>query len=170
MCWSYEVSIAFSSIEALLISFILIRSRLSTDPYVRKQWLLLPALTGICVMEAIEAYVWSRPDELIPIQETASSKICARVNHRLTLFVWLCILPWQPLWVVMPCRRVGHPDNRLLLKVPEFLCIVFALSSCALYLISSLPQQHFARRTLADSFYKSYLHNESKSNICNSKT
>jgi hypothetical protein len=72
MCWSYSVSVAFALIEAILITFILIRSFLSPDPYVRSQWLLLPALIGICLMEAIEAYVWSRPEELIRVQDTIS--------------------------------------------------------------------------------------------------
>ena len=165
MCWSYEVSAACTVVEAVLILFLLVRSRLSSDPWVRKQWLLLPCLTGVCLMEAIEAYIWSREDELVSVQETVedSYRGCAKWNQRLTAFVWLFILPWQPLWVIMPCRRVGHRDNRRLLQVSEFLALVFAFANAFFYLTSSLNPAEpsmFKVQTLADSHFQNYLHNE----------
>jgi len=114
-------------------------------------------------MEMIEAYVWAHPDELVPIQESSQgTRTCSKVNQRLTVFLWLFILPWQPLCVIIPCRRVGHPDNRQLLKVPEFLAIVYGFCNLFLYLVSSLPQlsSNMIYRSLAESNFKSYLHTE----------
>jgi hypothetical protein len=155
MCWSYNVSIAFASIEAAIIAFILVRSRFSIDPFLRKQWLLVPGLTSIWAMEVVEAMLWSRPEELISVRDTIDPSVaCARFNQRLTVFIWLAILPWQPLWVIIPCRRVGHKDNRLLLQVPEFLAVVSAVAHIFFYMVSK------SDRTLADSNFKSYLHSE----------
>jgi hypothetical protein len=165
MCWSYSVSVMFTSIELVLIMFIVIRSRVSADPFVRKQWLLLPALVSICAMEGIEAFVWSRPDDLVSTLQTATEMgACAKWNHRVTMFTWLFILPWQPLWVILPCRRVGSPDNRLLLQVPEFFAIVLAVIHSLLFLMVALFPHELGsaalHTSLADSNFKSYLHKE----------
>ena len=163
MCWSYKVSATFTSVEVALILFLLIRSRISVDPFVRKQWLVLPSLMSVCVMEAIEAFVWSRPDELISVYDTIlPNTTCAKWNQRLTVFVWIFLLPLQPLWVIMPCRRVGSSKNWQILQVPEFLAIVFAAANCFMYLISFVPQieSMMIHRTLSDSGFKSYHHNE----------
>lgn len=169
MCWSYNVSLTFFSIELALIVFLSVRSRISTNPFVRKQWLLLPALVSICAMEGIESYIWS-DDSLISVQDTANDdgdpsailKRCSKWNHLLTVFTWLFILPFQPLWAIIPCRRVGNPENRLLLQVPEFLAIISAVANVLVYLTTCLFPGTFGRHTtpLVDSNFKSYFHTE----------
>jgi hypothetical protein len=62
----------------------------------------------------------------------------------------------------MPCRRVGHPDNRKVLQVAEFLAIIFAVAHCLLYCAASQLESVAKYRTLADSYFKSYLHSETR--------
>jgi len=196
MCWSHDVSVIFASVEAILIVFIAIRSRLSTDPYIRKQYLILPILISVFLVELIEAYLWTDPD-LVSVTDVDvdvgdgsenqlhAHHVCSKWNHRLTVILCCFILPWQPLWVIVPCRRVGHPSNRQLLKVSEFSAILFGVAFDALYVASLLqlvlPNANddddtssssssysssplfdyaYTYRTLSDSNYKSYLHSE----------
>ena len=168
MCWSYEASAAFATIEAAIAVFLFIRARHASNAYTRKQWMLLPSLLSICAMEFIEAYLWSHPEELLSVRETeeGSPEIvtrCSTINRRLSIFIWLFILPWQPLWVIAPCRRIGEPSNFLLLKVPEMLAIFFGVSNAVWYLASLyFPADGSAlpRRNLSDWAFKSYLHSE----------
>jgi hypothetical protein len=160
MCWNRNVSAAFATFEMAAILFIFIRSRLSSNHYVRRQWLVLPALGSICVMEIIEWMIWSRPEELISILD-ASSTTCSERNRKLTLFTWLALLPWQPLLTIMPCRRVGSTRNQELLKVPEMLAVVFAVTHFLGFLYVAFDANHPLVRPLEQSNYHSYIHSQS---------
>ena len=160
MCWSYTVSVTFALLEAVAITFIFIRSRISSNPFVRSQWMIIPVLLGVCLMEAIEACIWSRPEGLMSVMETMDSDTkCDVWNKRLTIFTWVFVLPWQPLFVIAPCRRVGHIDNRKLLQIPEFMAIVFAAVHCLLVVVSLFTDDAHLRN-LMDSGFKSYYHQE----------
>ena len=87
MCWSHSASVAFASVEASLILFISLRSRLSADPYVRKQWLLLPILISVCLVEITEAHLWTDQD-LVSVTQ-ANHHVCYKWNQRLTVLIWL---------------------------------------------------------------------------------
>lgn len=63
MCWSFEVSLGFSVAEALMLVFLWVRSRRSTHPYIRRQWMVLPSLVTVCLIEALEAYIWYDHDQ-----------------------------------------------------------------------------------------------------------
>jgi hypothetical protein len=171
MCWSYRVSTTVATAEAFAVLFMAVRSYISRDPWVRRQWLLLPGLSTICAMEAIEAYLWYHQDSLLDPIDQSTMRPCAARNHALTAVVWTCLLPWQPLWVILPCRRANPDDtvNRLRLQIPEALALVFALCHCFVWAVtyysmglSSLPSSddnsHRLLRSLADSDYTSYLH------------
>lgn len=187
MCWNQSISTLFTITESTLIIFLFIRSRLSHNKWVRSQWLLLPSLLGICIMEGIEAYIWSLNNQLSldssneyhplllqSIQETTGTTTskCDKWNSRLTTFTWLFILPWQPLWVIFPCRRVGSTKNKILLYVPEVLAILFGLSNTFFWVLTTMfidndnndneqsQQQLLYLQSLQESYYKSYLHTE----------
>ena len=46
-------------------------------------------------MEIIEAILWSRPDDLVKI-ENSEVQHCSLRNKQLTLFAWTFVLFWQP--------------------------------------------------------------------------
>lgn len=151
--------------EALAILLIALRSRISNDPWIRRQWLLLPGLVTICAMEAIEAFLWYHEESLLAPIEQSTIRPCAARNHGLTVLAWTCLLPWQPLWVIFPCRRANPDDtvNRLRLQLPETLAVVFALCHCLVfgvtYYLSHMGSlARLPLQSLQDSHYQSYLH------------
>ena len=117
-------------------------------------------------MEAIEAYIWSKPEDLLSVTDTTQAIYprCSKSNYRLTVFVWIFILPWQPFLVIMPCRHAGDKETQTLLKVPEYLAIIFGVANTLLYCLSSALSRSlntaFQFQHLSSSNLKSYLHNE----------
>lgn len=162
MCWSFQVSIAFSVVEAVLAMASFVRSRLSKEYYVRQQWRLLPTLISVMGVEVIEAFLWAKPEELVPVSQ-AMTHTCSPRNQKLTLAIWLLIMPWQPFFGVMPCRRVLPRSNDALLQIVEVLAFFFGVSFFFAYVLA----QYFpgspllSRSSLADHDYIGYHHTPS---------
>jgi len=142
-----------------MIAFIFIRSRNSTNLYIRGQGLLLPIAISICAIETIEALLWALPqEELVSVLES-STHTCSTRNHRLTMLVAFLVLPFQPYLFLFPMRRVGHPRNRDLLRIPEALALIFAVTWCACLLVP-VWRKDAPLVSLEDSGYLSYSHLE----------
>lgn len=142
------------------MAYIVHRSFSATNPKLRAYRLHLPVMAGIIIMEAIEAILWSRPDELLPIDEASASLAtspCPTRNTVLTTFVWLAILPWQPYLILTAERRwpMNDQHTRDLLRGPELLAIVLALTFDAFVAYSSIASGPF--RTLEDSSLRGYM-------------
>ena len=160
MCWSRDISIVTVVVEALCMAYIVHRSFSATNPKLMAYRLHLPVMAGIIIMEAIEAVLWSRPDELLPIDEastTLATTPCPARNAVLTTFVWLAILPWQPYLILTAERRwpMNDQHTRDLLRGPELLGIVLALTFDAFVAYSSIASGPF--RTLEDSSLRGYM-------------
>lgn len=160
MCWSRQVSIAFAGFEAAMIIFIAFRALRSKDVYIRGQLFLLPLLLSVFAVETIEALLWEDHDDglLVPVHES-SIRSCTLRNKSLTMAIWLGVVSWQPLWCILPCRRVGSPRNRDLLLVPECLALFFGVANLFVYFVGLLMESP-ARRRLEESNFTSYLHTE----------
>lgn len=157
MCWDYKTSILFATIEAFLIYFIFIRGFLSKDRHIRQQLYIIPSALSILAIEVIEALLWSRPEELIPI-ESYQSQVCPLRNRTLTLAAWTCSLFFQPFFVIYACRRSGSPFNMDIFMIPEMLSIVFGLSCLLVYVYTIFfSSQSTWLRNLSDTSYKSYM-------------
>ena len=86
------------------------------------------------------------------------SKFIQRLN--LTLFLWMIILPWQPLLVICPCRRVLPKTKWLVFPVPEYLAICFAVSHIFMYAMTHVTSHSFfADAPLGDDWFGIF-HNE----------
>ena len=160
MCWSRNISITTVTVEAICIAYIVHRSFSATNPKLRAYRLHLPVMAGIITMEAIEAILWSRPDELLPIDEASASLAtspCPTRNAVLTAFVWMAILPWQPYLILTAERRWPMNDQhaRDLLRGPELLAVALALTFDAFAAYSSIAPGPF--RTLEDSGLRGYM-------------
>jgi len=148
MCWSRNVSIATVAIEALCLACIFYRSRCATNPKLKAYLLHTPVLVTIMTMEVIEAILWSRPDELIPIGEAEASAVsCPARNSALTTIVWLVILPWQPYLILTAERRwpMNESHTRDLLRGPELLGLALALAFDAFVVYSSVASGPFRK-------------------------
>jgi len=94
----------------------------------------------------------------------AESQHCSARNKRLTLIVWLCIIPFQPFFVTYCCRRSGDARNWSLFYIPERLSLMFAASMVASYLYT-ITSPSTPLRTLVDTNYMSYMNEETCSYI-----
>jgi len=160
MCWSLEVSIAAASCEAVFVVFIAVRSLRSTKKEIQEQILCLPCLLSVLAMEVIEAIIWSRPTELILIQDAdGDSSTCPVWNRFLTRIMWILILPWQPFTVVRACRNSGNQNNRDLLKVPEFLSFIFGATTVFIFILTMYLEDPILLN-LSDSRYMGYLNRD----------
>ena len=160
MCWSRNISIATVAVEALCMAYIAHRSLTATNPTLRAYRLHLPVMAGIVIMEIIEAILWSRPEELLPIGEASAlspTSQCPTRNAALTTFVWLAILPWQPYLILTAERRwpMNNKHIRDLLRGPELLAVCLALTFDAFVAYSSIASGPF--RTLEDSGLRGYM-------------
>lgn len=156
MCWSYTSSVSFSTAEAFFIYFITIRALLSKDKYIRQQLHMIPMTLSILAIEVIEALLWARPEELIPVEKSPSQIACPKRNKTLTLAAFIIIF-FQPFLVMYSCRRSGSPQNLSLFVIPERLSILFGLSFIALYIYTnSISFESVWLNRLVDSDFKSY--------------
>ena len=156
MCWSYKSSVSFSTAEACFIYFISIRALLSKDEYVRQQLYMIPMTLSILAIEVIEAFLWARQEELIPIEKSQSQITCPKRNRDLTLAAWIIIF-FQSFFVMYSCRRSGTSLNLSLFIIPEKLSIRFGLSFIALYIYTnSISFEPVWLHRLVDSDFKSY--------------
>jgi hypothetical protein len=143
MCWSTQVSVTFASIETLLSIAIWTRSRYATEYYVRQQWRVLPVLFCVATVEWLEAILW-QDQGLSPYSNPST---CSKFNQRLTLFLWIFLLPWQPLLILYPCRRVLPKTNWLVFQAPEYLAIFFAVSHILMYTMTHVTSHSFFATT-----------------------
>jgi len=161
MCWSFEVSVLFAAAEFSLLTLVWLRARRSaSDPWLRGQLLLLPLMGSICLVEMLEALLWLEDKDLIPAV-ASSQRTCSSYNKRLTLVIFLVILPWQPFFLIAPTRRVGHGRNRDLLLGSEILSLVYAISFVGFYFAGFLiPWIGDLRRSLEESSFTGCFHTE----------
>ena len=138
MCWSFQVSAAFALAEAVGIGFIYWRATHSADPYVQAQLWILPLLCSIFYAEAGEALVWL-DETLLPVNAREGPS-CSAYNRNLTLGFWWIVFAAQPLLVVIPARRVGHPRNKDIFVAVEMMAICFILWHTGVYLGKVIPQ------------------------------
>ncbi|KAL7554077.1 hypothetical protein ACHAWF_017459 [Thalassiosira exigua] len=137
MCWSLEASILSATFEFIMIGGISIRATSSTNPHVRSQLWLLPILTSIAAIEAMEALLWMDEDNMISVTESSTDKTCSRWNRNLTLAIFLGLLPWQPFMILASARRTGDERNRDLLLAPELLALFYATTFVGAHLVTS---------------------------------
>ena len=154
---SYQSSVTFATVESIFILNILLRAVHSKQEHVRQQLFALPMMVSIFFIEVIEALLWSRPEELIPITDAATRR-CPTRNAKLTLLAWLCII-FQPLYVTWSCRRTGDARNWSVFLIPERMSMAFAISMVVSYLYTALSPS-MPLHTLADTNYTSYYNNE----------
>jgi len=158
MCWSGKSSVTFATAEAFFIYFITIRALLSKDRYIRQQLHVIPMALSILAIEVIDALLWARPEEMIPIEKSQSQITCPARNRALTLAAFSIIF-FQPFLVLYSCRRSGSPQNLSLFMIPEKLSILFGLSFLAVYICAisiSSESSVWLRKVVADTSYKSY--------------
>ena len=122
------------------------------------QRLSIKSFCCLKAMEIIEAILWSRPDDLVYI-ENSEVQNCSLRNKHFTLAAWVFILFWQPFFAIYSCRRSGKSENWKLLMVPEKLSVLFGLSILASYIYTISSSQPVLLRRLADSEYRSYMNN-----------
>ena len=135
MCWNEKVSLYFALAEIIMMTMIAGRvvwiskyyssssTSSSSSFYIRQQVWILPMLLTIVCVELIEHFLWKDDETLLPIEDAIAMQqqqqqvhdsvttntvhtTCSTYNHRLTLFIGLGILPWQPFWLLYAFRRV----------------------------------------------------------------
>lgn len=124
-------------------------------------------MISVAAVEFIEAALW-HDDSLTHITFASASAgaaaepfSCSRYNQRLTLIIWICILPWQPLFLLSPCRHVEPLEyNHSRFHLPELLAVLFGLAMVIHYLWtqSELVPYFLKRRSVEESNYHSYHH------------
>ena len=161
MCWNFHISVAAASLEAGLLLLIMTRACRSSEPRFHQQISLLPILSSILLVEIVEAIMWHDQNSLKGIRDAdEESDPCPRLNHRLTLALWMII--WtQPYSVIFAARKSGDPSNDLALKVSQNMSVLFWMAAIGEYLYAA----HFARggdvlSRMGDSRFKSYLNRE----------
>ena len=166
MCWSGPVSLGSALVECLLLMFVIVRAVYTDDYYIRAQLLFVPIMLSVIFVELAEFLIW-QDDELMPITSADDiDQTCSRYNQTLSLFVYLTVLPWQPLWVIMACRRVNGKKNYDIFQVPELLAAMFGVASVMNYFLSqtgkwsSIWSSQISLHKLRDSGYKGYHHYE----------
>ena len=138
MCWSFEVSVAFALVEAASITFLYLRAKRSSDPYIQAQVTVLPLLATILMVEVAEALIWL--DATLTSVTATEGPTCSTYNTSLTMVFWFLVFPWQPLCCIFPCRRVGHPRNRDLFAGVELVAWVLPFWHLLCYLGQVIPQ------------------------------
>lgn len=177
MCWSKNISLATVIIESLCLIYVAQRSLRATNPLLKSYRLHFPVMLTIISMEAVEALLWSRPDELLSIESAATATAtaaeieishnsdvvtvsattsCPLRNHALTTFVWLFILPFQPYLILMQERRSSTTKHqRDLLRGPELLALTLGIVFDSFVAYSALVSGPF--RSLSDSGLRGYM-------------
>ena len=138
MCWSFEVSVAFALIEVASIAFISLRAKRTKDPYVRAQVWVIPLLVTILLVEIAEAFIWL-DTTLLPIT-AKDGPSCSSYNRNWTFVFWFLMFPWQPLFCIIPCRRVGHPRNKDVFAAAEVVAWGLPILHILVYLGQVIPQ------------------------------
>lgn len=158
MCWSFEVSIGFALAEAICIAFIIYRAKTSKEAYVQAQIMLVPGLAGIMCVELCEAVIWL-DDHIIRIDaeiNEENSRPCSTWNSRMTLLLWLIIIPAQPLLSISPLRRIGDPRNMDVLAIPEAMSLFYIFMNAAMYFLREGPKNELPRERVQMHGYEYY--------------
>jgi hypothetical protein len=106
------------------------------------------------LVEVVEALLWKRPLDLMPV-EMAGSDQCSARNAFLTAIIFLCSIAWQPFLVLLPCRRTGCHSNFELLRLPEMLAASFGVLM-VFFWVYTLLLEHPKLVSLAQHEYFSY--------------
>jgi len=116
MCWSFSVSLAFATLEAICLSFLVWRwyKKSEESKVIRDQLFVFPLLFTILFVEIAEVMLWSEGEKLRRISEAADSS-CTTWNTCITRFI--CVLVGaQPFFCVVAGRYTGVKENDEMLK------------------------------------------------------